>query len=116
MAERVIFIGWDRAIIGREKQAMKLFQKVMKYCTKLQANGQIESYDLVTLTPHGGDLNVFLMLKGDGKKLADIQEDASFVQYVMESFNCLQGFGVITGTIGAGAIKVFSHLSKLMGS
>jgi hypothetical protein len=29
MADRVLFIGWNRPVVGREQQAMKLFQKAM---------------------------------------------------------------------------------------
>ena len=31
MADRVLFIGWNRSIPGREQQAMQLFQKVVEF-------------------------------------------------------------------------------------
>lgn len=116
MAESVIFIGWDRPVVGREKQAMQLFQKVMEYYSKLQTDGKIESFDAVILSAHGGDLNGFVILKGDAIKLAEIRREDTFIQYVIEGGYCLQGYGVVPGYIGAGVTKVLSQWSKLMGS
>ncbi len=55
MADRVLFIGWNRAVVGREQQAMQLFQKVVEFYGKLQADGRIESFEPVLLSAHGGD-------------------------------------------------------------
>jgi hypothetical protein len=116
MANSVIFIGWDRPVVGREKQAMQLFQKAMEYHSKLQADGRIESFEAVILSAHGGDLNGFIMLKGDAKKLAEIREEDTFVQLVIEGGYCLQGYGVVPGYSGAGVTNVLSQWSKLIGS
>ena len=116
MAESVIFIGWDRIVPGREKQAMQLWQKAMEYFSKLQTGGKIESFDAVILQAHGGDLNGFIILKGDAIKLAEIRREDTFVQNVIEGTYCLQGYGVVPGYIGAGAIKLLSQWSKLIGS
>jgi len=116
MAESVIFIGWDRPIVGREKQAMQLFQKVMEYYSKLQTSGRIESFDAVILSAHGGDLNGFVVLKGDAMKLAEIRREDTFLQQVIEGGYCLQGYGVVPGYIGPGVTKILSQWSKLIGS
>jgi hypothetical protein len=71
MADRVLFIGWNRPVVGREQQAMELWQKAMEYYGKLQADGRIESFEPVILTAHGGDLNGFVMLRGGAEKLAE---------------------------------------------
>ncbi len=115
MAESVIFIGWDRIVPGREKQAMQLWQKAMEYYSKLQTAGRIESFDAVILSAHGGDLNGFVLLKGDAIKLAEIRREDTFVEYLIESTYCLQGYGVVPGYIGAGVTKIFSQFSKLIG-
>ena len=115
MADRVLFIGWNRAVVGREQQAMQLFQKVMEFYAKLQADGRIESFEPVILGAHGGDLNGFFMLKGSAEKLAEIREDDTFMNQVTEANFCLEGFGVIIGYIGEGLNDVFSRWSKLFG-
>jgi hypothetical protein len=116
MADRVIFIGWNRAVAGREQQAMKLFQKAMDYNSKLQSSGKIESFETVMLNHHGGDLNGFMILKGDAKKLAEVREEATFIENSVEAGYCLEGFGVVSGYIGEGIKEIISRWSKLIGS
>ena len=116
MAESALFMGWDRPIVGREKQAMQLWQKAMEYCSKLKTDGKIESFDAVMLQAHGGDLNAFIIVKGDAKKLAEIRREDTFSQYLVEGTYCLQGFGVIPGAIGAGLTKIVSQWAKLIGN
>jgi hypothetical protein len=116
MAESVIFVGWNRAIAGREKQSMQLFQKVMEYNSKLQAEGKIESFEGVMLSAHGGDLNGFVLYKGDARKLAAVLQEDTWVQLALEGQYCMQGFGVVSGYIGAGLTNVLSKWSKIIGS
>jgi hypothetical protein len=116
MADSVIFMGWDTQVVGREKKAMELFQRAMAYYSKLQADGRIESFEAVILSAHGGDLNGFVMLKGDAKKLAEIRREDTFLQLVIECGYCLQRFGVVSGYTGAGVTNVISQWSKLIGS
>ncbi len=115
MADRVLFMGWNRPVVGREQQAMELFQKVMEFLGKLQAEGRIESSEPVILAAHGGDLNGFFLIKGEAQKLAELREDDAFVQIVIEAGYCLDGFGIIPGYIGEGLADVFSRWSKLLG-
>jgi len=116
MADRVVFIGWNRPVVGREKQAMQLFQKSMEYYSNLQKDGKIESFEAVILAAHGGDLNGFVMLKGDAKKLAEIGSEDTFVQLSIEGGYCLDGLGVVPGYVGEGVTKVLTQWSKLIGS
>ena len=48
MADRVLFMGWNRSVSGREQQAMQLFQKCMEFYGGLQADGRIEGFEPVT--------------------------------------------------------------------
>jgi hypothetical protein len=70
MAGEPLFIGWGAVVRGREKQALKVFQESMEYYGKLQQDGRIEGFDVLLLAPHGGDLNGFVILRGDRKALA----------------------------------------------
>ncbi len=114
MADSVLFIGWNRSIPGREQQAMQLFQKVVEFYGKLQADGRIESFEPVILSAHGGDLNGFFLLKGEAEKLGDVRRDETFLDLTIEAGYCLEGVGVIDGFIGEGLTNVFSRLSNLL--
>ena len=115
MADRVIFMGWNRPVVGREQQAMKLFEKSMEYWEKQKAEGQIESYEPVFLTSHGGDLNGFVMVRGEAERLAEVQNDGTFKDLAAEANYCIEGYGVIIGYIGEGATEVFTRWAKLVG-
>jgi len=113
MAKSVLFIGWNRSITGREQQANQLFQKSMEYYGALQTDGRIESFEPVILAAHGGDLNGFVLIKGEVKKLNEIQGDDTFKDLSIEANYCLGGFGIISGYIGDGLTDVFSRWTKL---
>ena len=115
MADRVIFMGWNRPLVGREQQAMQLFQKSMEYWEKQKTEGQIESYEPVFLNYHGGDLNGFVMVRGEAEKLAEVQNDGTFLDLATEANYCLEGYGVIIGYVGEGATEVFTRWAKLVG-
>jgi hypothetical protein len=115
MADRILFIGWNRPIAGREQQANQVFQKSIAFYGKLQADGQIDSFEPVLLAAHGGDLNGFVILKGDAGKLAEIREDDAFIELVIEAGYCVDGFGVVPGYIGEGLTEVLSRWLKLVG-
>ncbi len=113
MADRILFIGWNRVVTGREQQAMQLWQKSMEFYGGLQSNGRIDSFEPVLLSSHGGDLNGYVMLRGDADKLAGVREDDTFIDFVIEADFCLDGFGVVPGWIGEGITDVLTRWSKL---
>ena len=112
MAANALFIGWNRSVTGREQQAMQLFRKVMEYYGQLLADGRIESFEPVVLANHGGDLNGFVLLKGDPAKLDEIRREDTFVDFSIEASYCLQNFGIVPGYVGDGIADIFSRWSK----
>ena len=113
MANAVIFLGWNRASVGREQQAMQVFQKSLEFYTKLQTEGRIESFEPVILSSHGSDLNGFVLLRGDAEKLSEIRRDETFVDIVIEAEYCVDGFGHVDGYIGEGLDDVITRWAKL---
>jgi len=112
MTDSALFIGWNRSITGREQQAMDLFMKVMEYYGQLQNDGKIESFEPVVLANHGGDLNGFVLIRGDATKLDEVRREETFTNFTIEANFCLQNFGVVNGYIGDGITEVFSQWSK----
>jgi len=115
MADHALFIGWNRPTVGREQQGMTLWGKAMEYYGKLQADGRIESFEPVLLSAHGGDLNGFVLLRGDRDKLHKIRGEDAFRDLETEGNYCLDGFGVITGIIGEALNDGFARWAKLVG-
>ena len=105
MANSAIFIGWNRSVAGREQQAMDLFMKAMN-------EGKIESFEPVVLSNHGGDLNGFVLIRGDAAKLDEVRREDTFRNFSIEANFCLENFGVIDGYIGDSVTEVFSQWSS----
>lgn len=64
-----MFAEWGALIPGREEAAQKVLNETMQYLKRLQ-NGTIDSFQVVVLEPHGGDLASFVLVKGDGCPIA----------------------------------------------
>ena len=56
MASAAVFIGWGAAVVGRERQALQLFDASVEYWARLQQARVLASYEALLLEPHGGDL------------------------------------------------------------
>ncbi len=115
MANGVLLIGWKRAIPGREQQALDLFQKVIQYYATSQSAGKIESFEPVLLNHHGGDLNGFVLIKGDIGKLSEFRLEDTFVEHAIEAGYCLDGFGIVGGFFGEKVADTFALWSKHIG-
>jgi hypothetical protein len=84
-----------RGVRGREKQAVQVFQESMEYYGKLQQEGRIESFDVLLLAPHGGDLAGFVVLRGDRKALAEIRFSDEFERLVARASAIIDSLGVL---------------------
>ena len=113
VAYNCLFVGWNRAVPGREQQAMDLFGSATEYYAKSQSEGKIESFDPVILTHHGGDLNGFILIKGDAEKISNFRREDEFISKAIEAGYCLDGFGIVEGACGESVAEVFSRWSKL---
>lgn len=113
MANAVIFLGWNRPTVGREQQAMQLFQKSLEFYGKLMTEDRIESFEPIILSAHGGDLNGFILIRGDANKLSEIKREETFIDLVIEGEYCVDGFGHVDGYIGEGLNDVMSRWAKL---
>lgn len=98
--KKALVIGWTRPVPGRETAAVELFQEAMGYMGKLQAAGTIESFEPVLMQPHGGDLNGFVLVKGNGDKLDTMVKTDEWRDLVVKSNMLLQGYGVIAAFYG----------------
>lgn len=101
MADAAIFVGWGATIEGREAKALAVFGESMAYYGSLQQTGTIESFEPVILTPHGGDLAGFVLLRGEAGKLAALKQTPEFQRQTTRAQLIVHGLGVIDAAIGA---------------
>jgi hypothetical protein len=100
MAEMGVFIGWGAPIRGREAKGLDVFDESVAYWGRLQQEGQIESFEVVILYPHGGDLGGFALLRGSGESLDRMRASDEFNRLVARAGLVVEGLGVVSAALG----------------
>ena len=78
MAEAGLFIGWGQAVRGREAKGLQVLNEGVEFWTDQQESGAIESFEVVLLAPHGGDLAGFVLVRGSQEQIAAVRANADF--------------------------------------
>jgi hypothetical protein len=100
MGSNVILFGWNRSLPGREKVSAQHFEEFVGYLGGLQQKGAIQSFDIVFLDTHGGDLNGFFLIKGDSANLDALVATNEWVTHITRAAFHLDGSGVVRGVTG----------------
>src|SRR5215469_4025976 len=66
MADSGLFIGFGFPARGRERQSIKVFNEVFEYYSRLQQEGEIESFEPVLPEAHGGEPGGFSCSAANG--------------------------------------------------
>jgi hypothetical protein len=112
MADSGLFIGFGSSVRGRERQALTVPGEALEYFSRLQQEGQIESFEPVSLEPHGGDLDGFILLRGDQDKLARIRGSDEFQRLIARGELIADGLAVVGARLGerlTAELSVFSQ-------
>jgi len=118
MAGEALFIGWGAPVRGREKQGLQVFQESVEYWGRLQQDGRIESFEVLLLGPHGGDLNGFAILRGDRKALADVRFSDEFERLLARASAIIESPGVVPAYGGealAQQVGIFQEVADEFG-
>jgi hypothetical protein len=107
MAKGALFVGWGALISGREKTAQNVLNEAMQYCMRLQEAGKIDSFEAVALEPHGGDLEGFVLVKGDKESIAQLRVDDEFVRIIVGVQLVHTKVGVVGAYTGAEMQSLF---------
>lgn len=109
-----LFMGWNRVVPGKESQAMELYQEVMAYWGQQQAAGKIESFQPVVLSPHGGDLNGFILVVGDVDNLNTIRKSEEYASLSMRMNLVCMNYGATSGYHGEAMAELMQRWSQLI--
>jgi hypothetical protein len=101
MADHALFIGFGFPVRGRERQSADVFQEAMSLWGDLQSRGELESFEVFFLAPHGGDLGGFMLLRGEQEKLAQIQGSDEFMRVITRAQLIVENFGVVMAQTGS---------------
>lgn len=114
MSYNVVFVGWDRAVPGREAASLELFQEFHLYLGGLQGEGTIDSFETVLLSAHGGDLNGFVLIRGEQGKLDAMQATEEWMRFIIRGGLVLQRNGAVHGATGDMVTQWMSIWTEIM--
>ena len=77
-----------------------MFREAQAFYSEQKASGQITSFESVILSAHGGDLNGFILVKGEQAKLDALQHSDKFQDLTTKVVHNVQGVGLIRGWSG----------------
>ncbi len=112
MADFGLFIGFGAPVRGRERQAIKGFNDVFEYNSRLQQEGEIESFETVLLEPHGGELGGFILLRGDQGQLARIRTSDEFQRHITRGLLTVEHVGVVGALLGGQIVKLMTQYAE----
>lgn len=102
MADRMLFIGWDEPVRGREELALEAFNDSVGFYGRCQQEGRIESFDVCFLAPNGSGLGGYFQLHGTADQCHAISDDTEFVKLMTAAALCVDGLRVVDGYTGQG--------------
>jgi hypothetical protein len=102
MADAGLFIGWGQVVRGREKRALEVFNESVEYWGGLQGDGKIEDFEIVLLSPHGGDLAGFALLRGSVEQMNALRADEEFTRRITRADLIVESQGVVDAVVGEG--------------
>jgi hypothetical protein len=116
MADAGLFIGFGDPARGRESQAVELFNEVIAYYGRLQEEGEIESFEPVFLEPHGGDLNGFILIRGDAERLSALRVSEEFTQFTIRAGLIANSFGVVGADLSERLQRQMEYYTEQIGA
>jgi hypothetical protein len=113
VAQGAIFIGWGGAKSGREQASLMVFNEAVEYWTRLQKQGEIESFEPFQLEPHGGDLAGFCLIRGDSEKLDRLRRGEEWLRLNAKGLMVVDNFGIVTAHSGEGLQRLFGQFGEV---
>jgi hypothetical protein len=115
MADAALFIGWGTVVPGRERQPQRVFDEGVAYWTRLQQQGELESFEPVALEPHGGDLAGFCLVRGERDKLSRLRHSEEFRRLNERAALIVHNFGVVSADLGEELRRTFATYPEQTG-
>lgn len=105
MADNALFVGWGAPVRGREQKGLDVFNEAIAFYSRLQEQGEIESFEVVLLDPHGGDLAGYVLVRGEQAKLSALAASDEFTKINTRASLIVESLGVVGAHIGNGLGK-----------
>jgi hypothetical protein len=115
MSDDALFLGWGEVVRGRESKAVEVFNESIEYYSKLQQEGRIEGFEPWFLSSHGGDLNGFILLRGERAKLDEVVRSPEFEALQARVSMIVDRVGVIQAATGESLARGMGQFQEAIG-
>lgn len=78
-----LLVGWGPIIPGREKAAAQVLDEAMHYLAAAKERGHLGTIDVVLLEPHGGDMQGFVLVRGEQDALTRLRHEPEFLRAIV---------------------------------
>jgi hypothetical protein len=102
MAEAGLFVGWGAPVRGRELAGLGVFQESIGYWGSQQEAGAIDSFEVVILEPHGGDLAGFFLIRGSEDQIAALRASEEYARLITRAGMIVERVGAVGAFLGEG--------------
>ena len=98
MADRLLFIGWDEVVRGREERALEVFNESVGLYGRMQQEGRIESFDVALLPANGSGLQGYFQLHGTADQInaaldsEDFNRSMADASMIVDHLRLLRGY------------------------
>jgi hypothetical protein len=115
MADEALFLGWGEIVSGRERKALDVFNESVQYYGQLQETGRIESFEAWFLSPHGGDLAGFILLRGEREALDEIARSPEFERLQTKASMIAERTGTLNAYTGEALGRLMGQFQEVTG-
>jgi hypothetical protein len=102
MADRLLFIGWDEVVRGREERAVEVFNESVGLYGRMQQEGRIERFDATFLAPNGSGLQGYFQLHGTEAQLNAVRESDDFQRTLTDATLIVEDMRLLHGVTNEG--------------
>jgi hypothetical protein len=95
-----------------ELKSLQVFSEDVAYWQGLQEQGEIESFEAVTLEPHGGELLGFVVMRGEREKFNHACYSDEFLRLNARAGLVINNFGVVAGFSGEALNRQFASFQE----
>jgi hypothetical protein len=104
MADRVLFIGWETPVRGREERGLEVFNESIGLYGRMQQEGRIEKFNVVLLDP-SGDLGGYIELHGSAEQLSAARQSEDFRRTLLDANLIVDRLRIIDGFTNEGVAR-----------
>jgi hypothetical protein len=115
MSDDALFLGWGQVVRGREEKAVAVFNESIEYYGRLQQEGKLESVEPWFLQPHGGDLEGFIILRGEPAQLDEILRSPEFERLQARVGMIVDRLGIVPAVTGSSLARGMGQFQEAIG-